>query len=134
MNLILTFHTHRDAGDKARMSPSAYFMDTDYVPVAVRIYAEIAPLRDAKFDIFDDGVSIFSNKVNRAWNLATGVEITGTADTTVGLAPNQSCEEMAEVFTGDTISEDSWIYCNLVDAGGGENFTVQLELSPLTEE
>lgn len=134
MNRILTFHLHDTAGNTTRMAPSAYYLDGAYEPVAVRIYAEQAPTSEATFDIFADGVSIFSNKVTRSWHLSTGVELTGTADTTIGLAPGQQSEELAENFHSNPIDEGSWVYCNLVKGGGGKNFTVQLELTPLPEE
>lgn len=134
MNRILTFHLHDTAGNTTRMSPSAYYIEGAYEPVAVRIYAEQAPTSEATFDIFDDGVSIFSNKVTRSWNRTTGVEITGQADTTIGLAPGQQSEELAENFNGDSIDQGSWVSCNLVTGGGGKNFTVQLDLLPVSEE
>ncbi len=133
MNRLLIFHYHDTSGNEARMAPSAYYMDGEYDKVAVRIYAERAPIRDAKIDIFDDGVSIFSNRVNRAWNQTTGVEITGDATTEAILPSGQNSEDMAEDFTADLIEEGSWVYCNLVDSGDGYNFTVQLELSPVSE-
>jgi len=45
---------------------------------------------------------------------------------------NRLSEEVAERFTETPISEEDWVYCNLVDTGGGGNFTVQLELTPLS--
>ena len=134
MNRLLVFHIHETSGNRVRMAPSAYYIEADYELVAARIYTETAPKSEAKFDIYDDGVSIFSNRVNRAWNITTGVEITGVADTTISLAPGQGSEELAENFNTETIDKGSWVYCDMVDGGGGKNFTVQLELSPLPEE
>lgn len=133
MNRLLVFHYHETAGSNTRMGPSAYYMDVEYDKVAVRIYAESAPTVDAKIDIFDDGVSIFNNRTNRALNATTGVDITGAAATEAILPSGQNSEEMAEDFTDAVIEEGSWVYCNLVDSGGGKNFTVQLELSPVSE-
>ena len=134
MNRLLIFHLHETSGNEARMAPSAYYIDGEYDKVSVRIYAETAPLRDAKFDIFDDGVSIFSNRTNRAWDITTGLEITGKVTTEAILPANQNSEEMAEDFNDALIEEGSWVYCNLVDAGGGRNFTVQLELHQVSED
>jgi len=131
MNRLLTFHTHETTRD-GRMAP-AYYMDAEYAKVAVRIYAEDAPYSDAKFDIFDDGVSIFSNRTNRAVNATSGVDITGDADTNAVLTAGQQSEEMAEDFNDNIIEEGSWVYCSLVNTGGGRNFTVQLELHPTSE-
>ena len=132
MNRILIFHYHDTAGNEKRMAP-AYYMDAEYDKVAVRIYAETAPLRDAIFNIYNDGVSIFSNRTSRAWDISTGEEITGAADTNVCLAAGDNSDEMADDFNNITIEEGSFVYCNLIDTGGGKNFTVQLELSPLSE-
>lgn len=134
MNRLLIFHHHDTAGNNVRMAPSAYYIDGEYDKVAVRIYAGTVPVRDAKIDIFDDGVSIFSNRINRAWNLTSGVEITGAAATEAILAAGQTSEDIAEDFTDDLIKEGSWVSCNLVDAGGGRDFTVQLELHQVSED
>ena len=116
MNRILVFHYHEWAGSLTRMAPSAYYIEADYEKVAVRIYAEDAPIRDAKIDIFDDGASIFN---------------THSAGTYVTLAAEQNGEEAAESFNDNLIEEGSWLYCELKDAGGGSNITVQLELKSL---
>ena len=134
MNRIYTFHIHETSGNEIRMAPSAYYMDAEYDKVAVRIYAEKAPTRDAKINIFDDGVSIFSNRTNRAWNRTTGVEITGADAYEAILPANQNSEEIAEDFNEDVIEEGSWVWCNLVDAGEGKNFTVQLELHQVSKD
>ena len=109
-------------------------IEADYIKVAARIYAETAPLRDAKFDIFNNGVSIFSNRTTKAYNITTGADISGDDDTTIALTAGENSEEVAENFTDTPIAKDSWIYCNLVNAGSGRNFTVQLELRPLSED
>ncbi len=134
MNRLLVFHYHETSGNEVRMAPSAYYMDAEYDKVSVRIYAEDAPTRDAKINIFDDGVSIFSNRTNRAWNRTTGVEITGADAYEAILPANQNSEEIAEDFNEDVIGEGSWVWCNLVDDGGGKNFTVQLELHQVSED
>jgi len=134
MNRLLIFHYHETTGNEARMAPSAYYMDGEYDKVSVRIYAEVAPLRDAKIDIFDDGTSIFNNQSLRRWSKSTGVEETNTADTTITLTAGENSEEAAEDFTSSMVDEGSWVYCNLVDSGGGKNFTVQLELHQTSED
>ena len=133
MNRILTFHYHDIAGNAARMLP-AYYMDADYEPVAVRIHAESAPLVDAKFDIFCDGVSIFTNKAATIIDKTSGVRTVNTPDTTVVLTAGENSEELAERFTETPIEKGTWLYCNMVDAGGGKNFTVQLELRQVSED
>lgn len=134
MNRLLIFHIHETSGNEARMAPSGYYIDGEYDKVGVRLYAEKAPLRDAKFDIFDDGVSIFSNQTHRTWNRTTGVETTKADVTAVGLPAGENAEEIAEDFNDTPIEEGSWVYCNMVDAGGGRNFTVQLELHQVSED
>ena len=64
----------------------------------------------------------------------TGVITPGTPDTTVGLPAGENLEEIAENFNDNTIEKGSLVYCNLVDAGGGRNFTVQLELRQVSED
>jgi len=112
------------------MSPSAYYAETDLMPVAVRIYAERAPSANAKFDIFDDGVSIFTNTAAQLWN-SSGVQIANAADTTIGLAAGQATEELAERFTDTIIDAGSWVYATIPTSGGGKNFTVILELEAI---
>ena len=116
MNRILTFHYPDPIGSTVRMRPSAYYIDQDYEKVAVRIYAENAPDRDTEIDIFDDGVSIFNSHSDGTY---------------VTLAAEQNGEEAAESFNDNLIEEGSWLYCELKDAGGGLNITVQLELKSL---
>lgn len=134
MNRLLIFHYHDRVGNNTRMAPSAYYMDAEYAKVAVRIYAEVAPDRDAKVDIFDDGASIFTNHATTHINRATGVRTVEAEDTTVSLPAGQNLDEMAEDFNATPIAKGSLVYCNLVNAGGGKNFTVQLELSQLSED
>lgn len=123
----LVFHRTEPLGNEVRMSPSGYYMEHSYTPVAVRIYAEVAPLVDALVDIFDDGVSIFNNRTTRMFNLTTGVNQTGAAVTAVSLSAGTNSEENAEDFATGLIEEGSWVYATLM-CGGGKNFSVQLEL------
>jgi len=134
MNRLLIFHFHDTSANEARMAPSAYYMDAEYGKVSVRIYAGTAPLRDAKINIYDDGTSIFSNRTSRAVHATTGADITGADAYEAILAAGQSSEEVAEDFNDTVIDEGSWVYCNLVDSGGGRDFTVQLELHQTSED
>lgn len=134
MNRLLTFHYHRSAGKEVRMAPSAYYMDAEYDKVAVRIYAEVAPANDAKIDIFDDGVSIFTDNTDRRVSRATGAITVPSGVTAVVLSAGQNSEEYAEDFNDTLIEEGSWVYCTLADSGGGENFSVQLELRQVSED
>lgn len=134
---VLTFHYHGTTGNEERMLPT-YYIEANYTPVAVRIYAEIAPSRDALVDIYDDGVSIFNNRTPRDHHPTTGRDETGATVTAATLGKGLHTEEYAEDFATITIDEGSWVHCNLVDAGSGRNFTVQFELftddEPLGEE
>ena len=133
MNRVLVFHGI-DPKSQTRLGPT-YYMDADYDPVAVRIYAETAPSADAVIDIFDDGVSIFSNQKSSLYNLTSGVRTDYNDKTTVQLPAGENSEVMAESFKpGLNIEQGSWIHCNLVEHGGGKNFTVQLELKEISEE
>ena len=132
MNKFLSFHHHETSGNEVRMAP-AYYIEADYSKVAVRIYAKAVPLWEARFDIFNDGISIFTNNTPKVY-ATSGVDISRDDDTTIFLSAGENSEEFAEDFTGTPIERDSWVYCNMVDAGGGSGFTVQLELRPMSED
>lgn len=134
MNHMLVFHYHGQSGVDVRMSPSAYYIEADYEKVAVRIYTETAPTSDAEFDIFDDGVSIFNSRASTLINVSTGVRTVVSDSTTIVLPAGQNSDEAAEDFNTTPIERGSWVYCNLVNAGGGKNFTVQLELRQVSED
>ena len=133
MNRLLVFHYHGTSVNEVRMAPSGYYIDGEYEKIAVRVYAREAPIRDAKIGIFDDGVSIFSNRTPlETGDPATGVQ-TVVLSTEAVLAAGENSEEIAEDFNDNIIEDGSWVYCNLVDAGGGSDFTVQLELHQVSE-
>jgi len=127
------FHVHETTGNQIRMAPSAYYVDAEYEPVAVRLYTETTGARDIKVDIFDDGVSIFADNAVSTFSAATGYS-SGTSATEIILPAGENSEELAEDFSGEPIEEGSWLHCNLVDAGGGKNITVQLELHQVSED
>ncbi len=132
-NLILTWSAYKDHGNRRAMAPSAYYMDTDYVPIAVRLYAEFTPeIEDAEFNIYDDGVTLLTDRATKKFRVLTG---RFEADPEVNVAI--SVGENTEVSTGDLkdtiIEEGSWVSCNIIKDGGGRNFTVQLELEPIGE-
>lgn len=147
---ILTWHLTDWRGGDERMGPS-YYMEADYVPVAVRINAETAPhIEDAVFDIKDDGVSIFANRavtytrilssskpafVN-GMTVTSGHEVTtDPAKTTAVLSLGDNNETAAEEFKEDLLIEaGSWISCNVLATGEGRNFSVHLELMRVSEE
>ncbi|KKL95081.1 hypothetical protein LCGC14_1858220, partial [marine sediment metagenome] len=43
-------------------------------------------------------------------------------------------DTLAEDFNNIPIEKGSWVHCNMVSAGGGKNFTVQLELHQVSED
>lgn len=137
MNRVLTFHHHGTTGNETRMLPT-YYIEADYTPVAVRIHAEDAPTSDAEVDIFDDGVSIFNSRASNLINPSSGVRTIVQNTTAVVLPAGSKSEENAEDFSNTLIEEGSWVHCSLVNAGGGFDFSVHLEISssdePLTEE
>ena len=133
MNRLLVFHYHETAGNEVLMAP-AYYIDADYEKVAVRIHANTAPTREAKIDILDDGVSIFADQGQQSVHLTTGVISTLGSGTSATLAAGENSEESAEDFAEGNIEEGSWLTCKLVNAGGGKNFTVQLELHQVSED
>lgn len=130
---ILTWSVHKCTGNPTVMLPSHY-IEADFAPVAVRIYAVKAPDYDeAKFEIYDDGVSIMED---HAYNYNTYIANTATYSGTYEffLGKNENAEEMAENFKEVPIETGSWLTCVLKQAGGGMDFTVILELDKLSEE
>ena len=93
-----------------------YYMERDYIPLHVRIYSRIAPVKgDLEVDIKDDGETIFGDYA------ILGQGENGTA--------------MAEDFLTDIVLEEgSWVSLDIVDTGGANEFTVHLELESLTED
>ena len=133
MNRILTWHQKEAVGNETRIGPT-YYIEADYIKVAVRIYVVTAPTRDAKIDIFDDGVSIFNSRRYDSIDLTSGIRTVFTNETSVILVKGENADEIADDFSTKSIEEGSWVYCNLVDAGGGKDFTVQLELHQVSED
>jgi len=135
MNRILTWHLSSVGSKEERVGP-AYFIETDYVPVAVRIHAEIAPhLTDAAFDIFDDGVSIFADRGSKVKNHITGAILSDVSTTTVLLMKGETEEVDAEDFKEYLhIEKGSWVTCEVKEGGQGKNFSVHLELLRVEEE
>ncbi len=129
---ILIWHLHKHQSTGTRIG-ATYYIEADYTPVAVRIYAETAPKEDAEFNIYDDGVSIFSDRSVNLVNQTTGVVTVRSAKTTAVLPKGDNSEEDAEEFGSSIIDEGSWVHCNVIEDGGGENFTVQLELESQLE-
>ena len=112
MKTTYTFHVHRNAGSSDRMAPSGIYVTEDCEPLAIRLYAEQAPLAPATFDVYDDGDSILSRYAT--------------------LAAGQNGDELADNFiTSTMIDAGSWLSCDMLDAGGGYNFTLQLDVEIL---
>ncbi len=130
---ILTFHHQEPIGNETRIGPT-YYIEADYIPTAVRIYAEFAPVRDAKINIFDDGVTIFENRTPKVINNTSGKDETGVATVEAVLSSGCHSTEFSGNLKEDPIEEGSWVHCNLVDAGGSRNFTVHLEVKRLSSE
>lgn len=133
MNRILTFHYEgvKASGDRIG---SAYYLEGDYIPVAVRIHAETAPdIEDAEFEILKDGVSIMNNRNSIRYNSTTGLVTANTTSTTAVLAKGESTEIDADDFKDGEIG-DCWMTCKLSKDGGGRNFTIQLELEEISDE
>lgn len=132
MNRILTFHDPEKQSD-GRFG-AAYYVESDFAPIAVRLHAENAPhLADAEFEILKDGVSIMNNR-DKLQRDIYGAITSNTTTTTVVLTKGTSTAEVADDFIDQTIESDGWITCELVNPGGGKNFTVQVELEQIEPE
>ena len=130
---ILTWHHKEPVGNEVRIGPT-YYIEADSVPIATRIYAEFAPTCDAQVDIFNDGVSIFENRTPTQINQTSGKNETGDAVTEAVLGLGHNSVEFSGNLEEDTIEEGSWVHCNLVDSGGGRNFTIHLEVKTLLSD
>jgi len=127
---ILTWHSDEAKGANARIG-ATFYIESDYMPTAVRIHAEKAPVNgDAQIDIQDeDGVSIFANRTPTPVDYS-GRESILTSTTSAVLVKGENYEEDAEDFKQNDLmlEEGSWVSCYLLDDAGGKNFTVSLEL------
>jgi hypothetical protein len=136
---ILTFHSNPIGGDGDRIG-ATFYMEADYDPIAVRIHAEGAPdYSNARIDIFDDDVSIFTNQAAsciQSKSTKGPTVISDTEDTSISLMQGDNTDEIAERLNGDSIDEGSWVYCKLVTSGGGrcKNLSVHLELAKISED
>lgn len=106
----------------------AYYIEEDCEVTSVRIYTETAPtIEDARFEVYDDGVSIMSD---HSYNYDTYKADTAnyTANTYITLPQDATTDEMAEDFDTNNIDAESWVTCKCIRAGGAKNITIQLEL------
>jgi len=113
-----------------------YYMEADYAPIAVRTYVQVPPSsEDAEFDIYVDGVSIFANRASNTVYEQGGVQTYATAITKQIIDDGESEQVDAEDFRNELVIEQgSWVSCRLIKDGGGQNFSIHLELSELDEE
>lgn len=130
MDRCLTWH-FPVGGDK---SVPTYYAETDYEPVAVRIYAETPPTAgDLEVDILADGVSIFNDHAVTHEATPTVMKHSDPANTYVILPKGDNLETDAEDFIGGYIAESSLVTCSLGQTGGASNITVHLELNKMDE-
>jgi hypothetical protein len=113
----------------------AYYMETDYEPTEVRIYADSVPtVNSAKFDILNNGVSIFCDKEEVVDSHDSYYQQHHIPNTVIELEPKESNEMMAEDFrNGIMLEEGTWVTCKVIDDSGARNVTVQLELQKMSE-
>mgnify|MGYP001586742525 CR=1 FL=1 len=129
--LTWTFDRHPSGGV---MLP-AFYMETDYEPVAVRVYAESLPkVTDAKFDILVDGVSIFSDMSEVKNSVDVNYQHQHVPTTSIELPASASEDTMAENFKdGLTLNAGSWVTCKVTNDGGARNVSIHLELITVSE-
>ena len=138
---ILTFGPNQETIDGKTRLGATFYMEADYTPVAVRIHAARATTsEDAQIDILDeDNTSIFEDRSMPQRNVATGQVTSPDAETNALLVEGENGEEYAADFSTDVdgetiiIQEGSWLHCILEHTGGGDNFSVSLELHTITE-
>ncbi len=138
---ILTFGPSIEVIDGKTRLGATFYIEADYTPVATRIYAgRPTTTADAKIDILDENnVSIFENRAITWSNITTGVRTVPDAETNAILVEGENGEEYAEDFSTDVdgetiiIQKGSWLHCIIEHTGGGDNFSVSLELNTSTE-
>ena len=131
---VLTWNTLKSDGNLYSIG-ATYYIEADYEPVAVRLYAEVAPdVEDAEFNIYNNGETIFQNRASDTYYVTGGVQTKATPVTNVILTKGENDEVFAGDFKDTVIEGGSWVSCNLIKDGGGKNFTVQLDLVRLSEE
>ena len=113
----------------------AYYLESDYEPVAVRVYAESSPkVNEAKFDIMADGVSIFADNTEVVNSPDINYQIQHIPDTSIELAASESDDLMADNFKeGLSLESGSWITCKVTNDSGARNVSIQFELNALSE-
>ncbi len=130
---ILNWHLFRRQGE-TQIGPAYFLEDDEMEPVAVRIHAGKAPTtEDAEFEIYADGVSIMNNRMVNTIVPLTGIETAVAPKTTIVLPKGDTTNEIAEDFNNTPLAEGSWLTCNVVTTGEGQDFTIQLELNRLTD-
>ena len=131
----LIFHFEDVRGEGNRIGPT-YFIEADYEPLKVRMYAERAPTDgDVEVDILVDGTTIFNNR-KTVYQKSYGDSTTfhQIASTTAVLPKGEHYEEDAEDFKANAlIAEGSWVHCVLKALNGAKNITVQMELERISE-
>lgn len=132
--MFLTWHTLKNTGDGYSIG-ATYYMDTDYIPVAVRLYAEDAPdIEDAEFNIYKDGVTLFNDRSTKTFRTISG-KFEADAETNITLTKGETQEVTADDFTEELLLEEgTFISCNILKDGGGRNFTIQLEIEKVSDE
>lgn len=115
MNRILTWFIPEMVGVGTRQGPT-FYLERDYEPVAMQVYARIAPAgTDLTFNIRDDDVSIMSSD----------------ARLPVGANTDDMAEDWDEFLS--TLDEGSWLSLDITNHGNAKDITVQLELSSLDD-
>ncbi len=129
-NRTLTWNALSADGNKLSIG-ATYYIDAEYEPIAVRIYAEKAPdVEDAEFNIYDDGVTIFADRSSPTFYITGGVETVADPVTNLVLEKGENSNDAAQDFLESLeLVKGSWISCNLIKDGGGRNFSIHLELT-----
>lgn len=113
---ILTWHITSPG-----VSLPAFYMERDYIPDKVRIYAEQAPSSgDFEVDIKDDGTSIFDNKASST--TTHGEVYSGISYNTLAI----STFKVQEVVTGGTSGAKGFV---ISDSSGNMKLSVTTDAS-----
>jgi hypothetical protein len=128
------WHAHKTDSDIYSIGPT-YYIDAAYTPVAVRAYAEKAAVYEAvEYDIYDDGVSIFSDSSSDVMYATGGIKIQGDVVTSQKLDIGINSDDQADDFNNSVIEKGSWMSCRLTKDGAARNLTFILELTEVFDE
>lgn len=111
---VLTWYIDGVVSRNGVRQGETYYLEADYEPIALRIYAQDAPYGQAlEVDILSDNVSIFGEKAC--------------------LPAGENSEDAPVDFCKEVLEAGTWISLNVTNQASARNITVSLELRLIPE-